>query len=107
MPKVIELTDEDFKTSIDAAPLAFVDFYASWCGPCRLFAPLYSKVAERTDGIAFFKIDGDAHPQARADISIDNLPYVAAFRNGVFIEGFSTTIEASLEAFIARLKEVQ
>jgi thioredoxin 1 len=104
MSKVIELTDKNFRSSIDAAPLAFVDFYADWCGPCRLFSPVFALVAEKHPDLAFFKIDGDLYPDARANISIDNLPFIACFKNGIFIEGFSTTVEAGLELFISRMR---
>ena len=104
MSKVIELNDESFKTAVAAAPLAFVDFYADWCGPCRLFSPVFARVAEKHADLAFFKIDGDLHPESRGDMTIDNLPFVAAFRHGKFVEGFSTTLEVGLETFIARLR---
>jgi thiol-disulfide isomerase/thioredoxin len=57
-----ELTDATFKAALDAAPLAFVDLYASWCGPCRLFSPLFDQVAARHPQAKFFKIDGDLNP---------------------------------------------
>lgn len=107
MSKVIELTDETFASHVSKSRLAFVDFYADWCGPCRLFAPVFARVAEKHPDAEFFKIDGDLHPQSRADITIDNLPFVAAYRDGKFIEGFSTTVEAGLETFIARMKETK
>ncbi len=105
MSKVIELNDDTFKTSLAAAPLAFVDFYADWCGPCRLFSPVFSRVADKYGDIAFFKIDGDLYPESRSEVTIDNLPFIAAFRDGNFVEGFSTTVEAGLETFISRMKE--
>ena len=104
MGKVTELNDENFRQNIEAEPLAFVDFYADWCGPCRLFAPVFAEVAEKHSEIKFFKIDGDLNPASRSEITIDNLPYVAAFRNGKFVEGFSTTVEAGLETFITRMR---
>lgn len=103
--KVTELSDSDFQKTISTAPLAFVDFYADWCGPCRLFAPVFAQVAEKHPELAFFKIGGDLNPQARSELTIDNLPFVAAFRDGKFIEGFSTTVEAGLESFISRIKQ--
>lgn len=105
MSKVLELTDDNFQSHISKPGLAFVDFYADWCGPCRLFAPVFARVAEKHPDLAFFKIDGDIHPNARAELTIDNLPYVAAYRDGKFLEGFSTTVEAGLETFIARMQE--
>lgn len=107
MSKVIELNDNNFEGTLKEKSLAFVDFYADWCGPCRLFAPVFSKVAEKNHDIGFFKIDGDLNPESRSQIEISNLPFVAAFRNGVFIEGFSTTLEASLDSFVSRIKESQ
>ncbi|MBI3542978.1 MAG: thioredoxin family protein [Deltaproteobacteria bacterium] len=105
MAKVTELDDSNFKSTIEKDALAFVDFYADWCGPCRLFAPVFAKVAEAHPELAFYKIDGDLNAEARAELTIDNLPFVAAFRAGKFVEGFSTTVEAGLETFIARMKD--
>ncbi|MEW6057855.1 MAG: thioredoxin family protein [Bdellovibrionota bacterium] len=105
MSKVIELNDQTFQKAIEAAPLALVDFYANWCGPCRLFSPIFEKVAGNHEEAFFFKIDGDANPQARAELTIDNLPYVAAYKNGRFVGGFSTTMEDALEGFINTVKK--
>jgi thioredoxin 1 len=100
---VRELTDADFKPALASVPLAFVDVYASWCGPCRLFSPLFEKVAARSSGAAFFKVDGDLNPGAREGLTIDNLPYIAVYRNGRFVEGYSTANEDDFENYVRKV----
>jgi thioredoxin 1 len=100
---VRELTDADFKDALAPVPLAFVDVYASWCGPCRLFSPLFEKVAARNPQVAFFKVDGDLNPGAREGLTIDNLPYIAVFRNGRFDQGYSTASEEDFEAYVRKV----
>ena len=95
-----ELNDSNFRSTLEGKPIAIVDLYASWCGSCRLFAPTYEQIARSHPEIAFYKIDGDANPNCRSDLTISNLPYFAAYRNGRFIEGISTTSEELLEKFI-------
>jgi thioredoxin-like negative regulator of GroEL len=98
----LELTDSTFDASLKGCPLAFVDVYASWCGSCRLFAPVFATVAARHPEAAFFKIDGDAHPGFRQDLEIQDLPYVAVYRYGRFVEGQALSKEEALEAFIRK-----
>jgi thioredoxin reductase (NADPH) len=101
---VTELTDADFRSALVDRDLAVVDLYASWCGPCRLFAPVFGTVAARFPEVPFFKIDGDLNPECRSDLTIDNLPYLAAYRSGRFVEGVSTTSEEALVHFVEKLK---
>lgn len=104
MANVIELQDSNFKETIASKPLVLVDIYASWCGPCRLFSPIFEKVSEKyKDKIPFYKIDGDDNPNCRDELTIDNLPYIAAYRDGKFVKGFSTSTEEGLEEFIQSL----
>lgn len=106
LDRPLALHDDDFAQTIASSEIpVLVDFYADWCGPCRLFSPVFSRVADKYGDIAFFKIDGDLYPESRSEVTIDNLPFIAAFRDGNFVEGFSTTVEAGLETFISRMKE--
>jgi thiol-disulfide isomerase/thioredoxin len=100
---VQELNDSNYRSTLENAPLAFVDIYASWCGPCRLFAPLYDAIAAKHPKAQFFKIDGDLNPECRSDVVINNLPFVGFFRNGKFVDGVSTTTEEGFEEFVAKM----
>ena len=102
--KVRDLSDSDFRSTIQGASMAFVDFYASWCGSCRLFAPVFEQAAKRHADASFFKIDGDIHAESRSDLTISNLPYIAFYRDGKFIEGISTTTEEGFEEFVSKMK---
>ena len=104
MAHVVELQDSIFKETIRGKSIVLVDIYASWCGPCRLFSPIFEKVSEKYKGqISFYKIDGDENPNCRDELTIDNLPYIAAFREGKFVKGVSTSTEEGLEEFIRSL----
>jgi thioredoxin 1 len=100
---VEELSDSNYRSSLEKAPLAFVDLYASWCGPCRLFSPLFDKVAERHPKARFFKIDGDIHPGCRSDLTIDNLPFVAVYKDGKFVQGVSVATEEGFEELVQKM----
>jgi thioredoxin 1 len=100
---VKDLSDADFRPTLEKTPMAFVDVYASWCGSCRIFAPTYDAIAAKHPQASFFKIDGDINPDCRSDLTIDNLPYIAFYRNGKFVEGISTTTEEGFEQFVARM----
>jgi thioredoxin-like negative regulator of GroEL len=101
---VKELDDSNFRSTLEQAPLAFVDLYASWCGPCMLFSPLFDKVAAKHPQSRFFKIDGDLHPGCRSDLTIDNLPFVAVYKNGKLIQGVSVATEEGFEELVSKVE---
>lgn len=97
------LDDSNFTETIAGAELAVVDFYAGWCGPCRMFAPKFRRLSEdeRFAGkIAFYKLDGEKAPEARKTVEIDNLPYFAIYRGGKLVAGKSTAKEEAFTAFL-------
>ena len=95
---VEDLNDSNFQEKLDAAEMAVVDFYASWCGPCILLKPKYQKLSERFPHVAFFICDGERAPEARKTVHIETLPYFGLYRSGTFVEGFSTaTVEGVTE----------
>ncbi len=100
MSEVEELNDGNFQEALARQSKTIVDVFASWCGPCRLFSPIFKKVSEDYKDIGFYKIDGDAHPNSRNDLTIDNLPYVAFFKDGKFVKGTSTSTEQGLIEFL-------
>ncbi len=97
-----DLTDDDFAARLGATPAAIVDFHAGWCGPCLMFKPKFKRISESFPQVSFFLVDGEKAPAARKTVTIDNLPYFAAYRDGVFVEGVSTADEAKFREFVTR-----
>lgn len=99
MTEFIELSDADYSEKLKATPLALIDFYASWCGACRMAAPMFKRVAQERS-LSFFKIDAEKNPQAREMVSIENLPTVALWKDGKILGSLCTTKEEGLNEFL-------
>lgn len=103
--EIAELTDKNFKSEVTRNTLSIVDIYASWCGSCRLFAPVFQEVAAAHPEFKFYKIEAEQNPEFRASIPIDNLPFVAVFQNGEYVGGQTTSKREALEEMIQIVKE--
>jgi thioredoxin 1 len=82
---VIELTKDNFQETIDAEGIVFVDFWATWCGPCRAFAPVFEKAATKHDDIKFGKIDTEDQRELAAAFEIQAIPTLMAFRDNILV----------------------
>lgn len=82
--EVIHLTKENFKKAIsDRKGLAFVDFWADWCGPCKMFSPLFEKAAnECTEDAVFFKVNIDEAAEIADEYKVLSIPTVVLFKDG-------------------------
>lgn len=84
---VIHLTQEQFDKAVPAAPIAMVDFWAQWCGPCRMLAPTIEKLGADYEGKALIgKVDVDEAPELARRYGVMNIPTVLFFRDGVEFE---------------------
>lgn len=99
MTEFVELTDSDFSEKISASSIALVDYYASWCGACRMAAPMFRRIAEEFK-MDLFKIDAEKNPNARGLVDIENLPTLAIVKNGKVVASLCTTKEESLRDFL-------
>ncbi|MDT4917703.1 MAG: thioredoxin 1 [Pseudonocardiales bacterium] len=79
------LTAETFAESVGRDGITLVDWWASWCGPCRMFAPVFEKASDEHDDILFGKVDTEAEPQLSAAARIMSIPTLMAFRDGVLV----------------------
>ncbi len=77
------LKTEEFDAAVEAAPLAMVDFWASWCGPCKMISPLIESMAQQYDGqVLVGKVDVDEEPELARRFGVMSIPTVVFLKNG-------------------------
>ncbi len=80
-----DLTAETFATTVEENGIVLVDFWAAWCGPCRMFAPVFEKLSEEHPDIVFGKVDTEAEQALAAQAQISSIPTLMAFRDGILL----------------------
>jgi thioredoxin len=81
----VELTQENFESTIRANPMVIVDFWAPWCGPCRGFAPVYEKASETHPDVVFAKVNTDEQQEIAGAFGIRSIPTLMVFREQVIL----------------------
>ena len=100
-------TDIDFESILQSNNNVIVKYYADWCGSCKLFSPKYKRHSndEHNADILFLEVNAEDNEKARKLGGVDNLPYLASFKNGVLLEGTATSKEEYLQKMIDDLKQ--
>ena len=99
-------TDKDFKDFLNTNEIVVVKYYADWCGSCKLFAPKYRRVSDEADfqDITFLDVNAEENPEARKMAGVDNLPFLAVFRDGTLVEGSASSKEEYLRSLIEKAR---
>jgi thioredoxin 1 len=85
----ITLTDSNFDQAIQKYPLIVVDFWAPWCGPCRMVSPIITQLASELAGkVVFGKVNVDECPRIASTFGIQSIPTIYIFKNGKTVDGF-------------------
>ncbi|NEG95239.1 thioredoxin [Bifidobacterium primatium] len=101
-----ELTAENFETTVKEHPLVFIDFWATWCGPCRAFGPIYEKASESHDDVWFTKVDIDQQQGLAEAAGISAVPTLIVLKNGEVVFKQAGALRASdLDTLIDKVKE--
>ncbi|MBT3045669.1 MAG: thioredoxin [gamma proteobacterium symbiont of Ctena orbiculata] len=82
---VVELTKENFESTITDNDFVIVDFWAPWCGPCRSFAPTYEKVSEDHENIVFGKVNTEEEQELAMHFQVRSIPTLMIFRDNIII----------------------
>ncbi len=101
----VELTSKNFAAATVGEGMLLVDFWAAWCGPCRMFGPVFERASERHADAVFGKVDTEAQPALAGAFGISSIPTLMVIRDGVIVYARPGALpETALEQLIARAR---
>jgi thioredoxin 1 len=103
----VALNEDNFEQTVTGDGITLVDWWAAWCGPCRMFAPVFDAASEQNQDITFGKIDTEDQQGLAAAAQITSIPTLMAFRDGVLVFSQAGALPAaSLEKLIQAVREL-
>jgi thioredoxin 1 len=105
--KTITVTRDNFDEVVSGDDLVLLDFWAEWCGPCRMFAPVFERAAQQHQEVVFGKVDTEAQQELAAAFGISSIPTLMVIRDKVVLYSQPGALpQAALEELIGKAREV-
>lgn len=103
----VALTEQNFEQTITSNDIVLIDFWASWCGPCRQFAPVYEQVSENHEDVTFAKLDTEAEQAIATAANITSIPTLMIIKQGVPVFSQAGAIPATaLEDLLTQARDL-
>ncbi len=103
----VQITIDNFQEIVEKPGIVLLDFWAEWCGPCKMFAPVFEKAAEKHTDVVFGKIDTEAEQDLAQAVGISAIPTIMVFRDGVLLFRESGALPPqALESIVDQVKKL-
>ena len=103
----VELTKDNFESTVTGNDIVLVDFWASWCGPCKMFGPIFDKVSESHPDIVFAKVNTEQEQELAGHFQIRSIPTLMAIKEKVIVFSQPGALpESALEEIIGKIREL-
>ena len=103
----VDLTGDTFESTVTGDGIVLIDWWAAWCGPCRMFAPVFQAASEQHPDITFGKVDTEAQTELAGAAQIRSIPTLMAFRDGILVFSQPGALPAAaLERVITAVREL-